>query len=198
MTIIFLICIIIKEKWVFTVQFITQAGCSFLEIKGMKFSRGKLEPLSKLMTSVMRIAETIGFFLSRALNECKPKAQHEFSANHTCALNESELKAKYEFSAAGRVEILNECKPKAQHEFSAAGRVAGRVEKGENDVNITCTDFFSRTIDGGHLSEDPASTNHWNAVYRHFTWTVCLKLAGSVDFVNFIGAAADCTNHYSD
>ena len=114
MTIIFLICIIIKEKWVFTVQFITQAGCSFLEIKGMKFSRGKPEPLSKLMTSVMRIAETIGFFLSRALNECKPKAQHEFSANHTCALNESELKAKHEFSAAGRVEILNECKPKAQ------------------------------------------------------------------------------------
>ena len=113
MTIIFLICIIIKEKWVFTVQFITQAGCSFLEIKGMKFSLGKPEPLSKLMTSVMRIAETIGFFLSRALNECKPKAQHEFSANHTCALNESELKAKHEFSAAGRVEILNECKPKA-------------------------------------------------------------------------------------
>ena len=28
----------------------------------MKFSRGKPEPLSKLMTSVMRIAETISFF----------------------------------------------------------------------------------------------------------------------------------------
>lgn len=63
--------------------------------------------------------------------------------------------------------------------------------KGGKYVNITCTDFFSRTIDGGHLSEDPASTNHWNAIYRHFTWTVCLKLAGSVDFVNFIGAAVD-------
>ena len=70
--------------------------------------------------------------------------------------------------------------------------------KGGKYVNITCTDFFSRTFDGGHLSEDPASTNHWNAVYRHFTWTVCLKLAGSVDSVNFIGTAADRTNHYSD
>ena len=43
----------------------------------------------------------------------------EFSANDTCALNECKSKTQHEFSAAGICRILSETKLKAMVELSA-------------------------------------------------------------------------------